>query len=322
MSGLRRLLGRDPGDAAAIATFRAAEWGGMHLPAGMGRGLSEGYLRLRYERMDRERRTVARNLSRVLGEPPESALVQTTTREAFRLYGRYWFDTFALRTMPWEEVRRRFRVPEIGLVDEALAAGRGAVLALPHMGNWDAAGHWLAVSGYPIVSVAEELRPREVFDLFYRHRRALGMEIVPLSEVGTAAALVAALARNRVVALVPDRNLSGRGVEVEMFGARRPMPPGPALLSLATGAPLLPATVRTAEDGWDATIEPPLTIERSGAMREDVGALTRALAARFERFIASAPADWHVFQPAWPEDEEVGAVPVGEHGLRAAGSTA
>lgn len=251
------------------------------------------------------RATVAGNLSRVLGRPAGSPLVQAAAREAFALYGRYWFDTFRGRILTPQEIRTRFRMMGRERIDRALEEGRGAIVALPHMGNWDAAGHFMAASGYRLVSVAEELRPPRLAELFLRHREELGMEIVVLEEgTETGIRLARLLAANSVVALVADRNLGGRGVEVEMFGAARKLPAGPALLSLSTGSPLLSAGVYTADDGWDCFIEGPLEVERSGSMRKDVTALTRLLAAEFERVIAARPVDWHMFQPAWPEDGE------------------
>jgi lauroyl/myristoyl acyltransferase len=168
------------------------------------------------------------------------------------------------------------------------------------MGNWDAAGHWLCLQGYRMTAVAEELRPRPVFELFLRHRRALGMGIVPLSEGGRVAeTLVRLLSQNHIITLVADRDLSGRGVRVEMFGAPRLLPAGPALLSLSTGAPMCASAVFTTPEGWHTVIEAPIEIERTGSTRGDVTAMTRVLASRFERAIASAPTDWHMFQAAW-----------------------
>jgi len=276
----------------------------MHLPRSLGLRGSELYHRIYFANAVQQRETVARNLARVLGHAPDSPLVQAATRECFLLYGRYWYETFALRTMAWEEVERRFTVDGLEHAERALEAGRGAVMVLPHMGNWDAAGHWLAVKGYRMAAVAEELKPASVFDLFLRHRRALGMEIVPLTEgrrVGER--LVTLLAENTLLTLVADRDLTRRGVEVEMFGATRRLPAGPARLSLGTGSPLLVCAVFTTKEGWHCRISSPVEIERTGDMREEVAAATRVVAAGFERYIAAAPTDWHMFQPAWEEDE-------------------
>jgi phosphatidylinositol dimannoside acyltransferase len=289
-----------PAERRAYWTLRAAEWIGMHVPRSVGMRLAVLYQRVYFARSVRERETAAANLARVLGHPPDAPIVRQAARECFLLYGRYWYETFALRTMPPDEVRRRFTVDGIEHVDKALADGKGIVLALPHMGNWDAAGHWLCLQGYRMTAVAEELRPRPVFELFLRHRRALGMGIVPLSEGGRVAeTLVRLLSENHIITLVADRDLSGRGVQVEMFGAPRLLPAGPALLSLSTGAPMCASAVFTTPEGWHTVIEAPIEIERTGTTRADVKEMTRILASRFERAIASAPTDWHMFQAAW-----------------------
>jgi phosphatidylinositol dimannoside acyltransferase len=296
--------GRVPwADRKALWTIRSAEWLGKHLPRAMGLRLAEAYQWVAFGRGADQRQIVAGNLSRVLGQPPDSPLVQTATRECFLLYGRYWYETFALRTMPWEEVDRRFTVDGFEHIQNAVAAGHGFIAALPHMGNWDAAGHWLSMQGVKMTAVAEELRPPAVFELFLRHRRALGMSIVPLvrgRNVGEE--LVHRLRDNEVITLVADRDLSGKGVDVEMFGAPRKLPAGPAYLSLATGVPLSVAAVFTTQEGWHCRIDPPLQIERTGGMRQDVTTLTRLIGESFERFISAAPTDWHMFQPAWGED--------------------
>jgi lauroyl/myristoyl acyltransferase len=291
-------------DLRPYLQMRWAEWMGMHVPRTIGIRAAELYQRISLQLADGQRETVARNLGRVLGHPWDSDLVQAATEECFLLYGRYWYETFALRTMSAEEVDRRFTIEGLEHADNALHDGRGAILTLPHMGNWDAAGHWLCLHGYRMAAVAEELKPRSVFELFLRHRRALGMEIVPLAEgkrVGER--LVRLLMENTILTLVADRDLTGRGVEVEMFGAKRRLPAGPARLSLGTGSPLSVCAVFTTGEGWHTVIGPPVRIERTGDMREDVKRLTCEVAARFERYIAAAPTDWHMFQPAWEDVE-------------------
>jgi phosphatidylinositol dimannoside acyltransferase len=295
-------------DTFTYLSMRATQWLGMHLPRRIGVTAAESYFRLLYERGGRQRDVVADNLSRVLGHPLASPLVQAATKECFILYGRYWYETFALRTMPPEEVDRRFSIEGLEHADRALEKGRGILMTLPHMGNWDAAGHWLCLKGYRMTAVAEELKPRSVFELFLRHRRALGMGIVPLSTTARAGSkLVQLLGENQIITLVADRDLTGRGVVVDMFGAPRRLPAGPAYLALATDTPLSVCAVFTTPSGWHTKIGPPVEIERTGVMRDDVTALTKVIAAGFERYIASAPVDWHMFQPAWDQDVGVSA---------------
>jgi lauroyl/myristoyl acyltransferase len=292
--------GPEQDEGGSYWVLRAAEWLGMRAPRRVGLWAGERSMRILMGRSPNQRRIVAANMAQVLGHPVGSPLVEKATDECYRLYGRYWYETFALRSMPRDEVNRRFTIDGREHIDRALEQGRGWIGALPHMGNWDAAGHWLAVNGYRMTAVAEELRPRSVFDLFLRHRRALGMGIVPLTKDGRAGSEIARLlAQNEVITLVADRDLTRRGVRVQMFGAPRLLPAGPAYLSLATGSPMSVASVFTTDQGWHCRINPPLEIERSGDMRRDVTEMTKLVAEQFESFIAAAPTDWHMFQRAW-----------------------
>jgi phosphatidylinositol dimannoside acyltransferase len=290
--------------------YRSAEWLAMSLPERAGRRVFETLGRVAYRRLAGVRATVAANQARVLGAESTDARVARATREAFELYARFWFDAFRIRTMPVPEFNERVVMIGAENIDRALEAGKGCVCALPHMGNWDAAGHWFGANGYRIAAVAEELRPPRLYDLFLRHREELGMRIVGLTREGhVGQQLKQLLSENWMVALVADRDLTGRGIEVEMFGATRRVPAGPALLSLSSGAPLVVCPVYTRDDGWEVRIEEPLEIERTGVMREDVAALSRLMAERFERAIAAKPTDWHMFQPAWEDAASTAASP-------------
>jgi KDO2-lipid IV(A) lauroyltransferase len=287
------------GQRLSISLYTTMERVATRWPERPARALFRSYGAVGFRLLPKLRATVARNYAQVLGLPPGSDLVQGAVREGFDLYARYWYETFAVRTWSKEQMDRRFRVEGGEHMANAIAAGHGCIVALPHMGNWDAAGKWVA-GHYKIVAVAEVLRPPQMYELFLRHRRDLGMEIVPLTEDRSAGLQLAQLlADNYVVALVADRDLGGRGVECEMFGRIRRLPPGPALLSLTTGAPLLSCPTYTTDDGWVCRMSPPLEIERTGVMRDDVTAMTRLLAADWERAIAAKPTDWHMFQPAW-----------------------
>jgi KDO2-lipid IV(A) lauroyltransferase len=289
-------------DRVVVLQYAAMERVAMRWPERLGRAAFETYARALHAAWPSVRHTVAANQARVLGRPPDSDAVRAAVREAFHLYGRYWYETFRARVMTPEEVNKRFLCDGLENVDRALEAGRGAILALPHMGNWDVAGHWFGANGYRIAAVAEELKPPRLYELFRRHREELGMRIIGLARDGhVGQQLKQLLSENWMVALVADRDLSGRGIEVEMFGARRSVPAGPALLSLSAGAPLLVCPVYTRSDGWEVRIGEPLEIERTGVMREDVAALSRLMAERFERAIAAEPTDWHMFQPAWED---------------------
>jgi lauroyl/myristoyl acyltransferase len=283
----------------AYGAFATVAWLGRVLPTVTGRVLFRWAGSAAFLLLPRVRAVVEANQARVLGRPPHGPLVMAATRQAFRTYARYWFDAFDVVTWPDDLVRERFTFDGFERLQKPVADGTGVIAVLPHMGNWDAAGRAVAANGLPIVSVAEKLRPEGLFRLFLEHRRALGMEIFALDAGGVGRQLGRSLADAKVVALVADRDLSGRGVEVEMFGRVRRLPAGPALLSLQTGAPIVVADVYETRTGWRCVLHEPVDVPRTGDRRADVEAITREMAAGFERAISASPSDWHMFQPAW-----------------------
>lgn len=284
----------------AYWTYAGAAWLARTLPEDVGRWVFDGAAHIAYRLADRTREVVAANQSRVLGRDARDFLVRQSAEEAFELYARYWHDSFRIHAMPADELRARCELTGIEHLRAAIDAGKGCVVALCHQGNWDIAGARVVLEGFRVASVAEELRPRRLFELFRRHREDFGVRIIGLSEARSGTTLADVLAQNQVLALLGDRELGAGGVEVEMFGATRKMPSGPAYLSITTGAPLLFAATATTDRGWRVRLSEPIDVERTDNVREDTRALTRALAQAFERSIAERPADWHLFQPGWP----------------------
>jgi KDO2-lipid IV(A) lauroyltransferase len=246
-------------------------------------------------------RRLRSNLARVV---PEGTDLDALTRAAMRSYARYWLEVFRLQDMPPERYIGDMKVRDEHHLRDAYAAGRGMILALPHSGNWEQAGAWLAGTGVPFTTVAERLRPESLFDRFVAFRESLGMEVIPLTggaEPPTAL-LTERLLAGRCLCLLADRDLSARGVPVDFFGAPARMAAGPAALALRTGAVLLPTTLGFADDGWWARIFPPVE-------HTDVATMTQQLADAFATTIAEYPADWHMLQRVWPDPPVEAAKP-------------
>lgn len=230
--------------------------------------------------------------------------LRRATQEAFDSYSRYFIESFRLPHLSPRAVERGMRVQGFEHVEEALAVGRGVILALPHLGGWEWAGRWMVDRGHGLTVVVEQLEPPELFEWFVDLRAKLGMNVVPLGPTAGREVL-AALKRNDVVCLLSDRDIHGSGIPVEFFGEVTTLPAGPVTLALRAGAPVLPTAVYFTDrtDGHLGVVRPPLDLARSGeGLRTDVAAGTRQLAAELEHLIRRAPHQWHLFQPNWPSD--------------------
>ena len=241
-----------------------------------------------------------KNLARVIGTTP-AEVPDSLVRAALASYARYWREAFRLPSMNLPALAARLDKVFIGAEHFAAAhaAGRGAVMALPHSGNWDMAGVWLAQNYGTFATVAERLKPESLYDRFIEYRESLGFEVLPLTggDRPPSEVLAERLRQNRFVCLMADRDLTRSGVPVEFFGEPTRMPAGPAKLAIETGAPLHPAHVYY--DGEDCVVQIDEAIDTSSG---DVGVIIQALADRFAINIAAHPQDWHMLQPLWLAD--------------------
>ncbi|NBE98229.1 phosphatidylinositol mannoside acyltransferase [Nonomuraea sp. KC401] len=257
-----------------------------------------------WRRAGKSVRRLESNLARVTGLEVGSRELNELTRAGMRSYFRYFHEIFRLPSMRTEEVVRRTHVIGAEHVHDTVAAGRGVVLALPHMGNWDQAGAWLVGVGHPFTTVAERLRPESLFRRYVAFREGLGMEVLPLTggdghNFGT---LATRLRKGGVVCLPAERDLTKSGVEVRFFGSTTKVPAGPPLLAVQTGAALLPATVYFVGDDWGIHIHEEIPVPEEGTRQEKVAAVAQRMAEVFEKGIAEHPEDWHMLQRLWLED--------------------
>ncbi len=246
---------------------------------------------------------VRSHLGRVVGE--EKATV-ALGRRAFASYGRYWAETFWVRPSRKESLLRHSTVENGTRLTEAARSGRGVIVALPHMGNWEVAGAVASDLKAPVLAAAEALSNRRLVDWFVATRAGMDIEVAIVGRNRSATeALITRLREGGTVALVSDRDVTGRGVPVMFFGEETTMPAGPVALADRTGALLLPVgSYFHRGRGHHFVIGEPLEIPDLPRREERVRAGMQLLAAAMERTIATAPEQWHLFQPNWPSDRE------------------
>jgi phosphatidylinositol dimannoside acyltransferase len=234
----------------------------------------------------------------------DDAEIDDLTRAAMRSYLRYWCEAFRLPVWSREEVVDRIVVHDEHLLRDAHASGRGVVVPLPHLANWDLAGAWACLTGMPLTTVVERLEPERLFHRFVAYRESLGMEVLPLSggNGSPVRTLVDRARAGRLVCLVADRDLSASGVEVDLLGHRARLPAGPAMVARTTGATLVPATLAYDGPRMHITLHEPVP-PKPGA--DGVRAMTQGVADAFSAGIRANPQDWHMLQKVFVDDLDV-----------------
>ena len=265
----------------------------------LGRGLGKVATRVARHRFA----MAMRHQRRVQGHDIDA---RSAAREVFAHYGRYWTETFWVRPRRSRAILERTTLLGIEHLHAARDSGRGIVLALPHCGNWEIAGLRAAAEGTRVLAVAEALSNERIVQWFIDMRASMEVDIVIARKGGSVTrALIERLRDGGTIALLCDRDLTGRGVSVTLFGEETTMPAGPVALADRTGAVLLPVgTYFEKGAGHHFEVHPPLEIPDAETTEERVALGTQALAEVVERIIRKAPEQWHLVLPNWPSDRE------------------
>jgi KDO2-lipid IV(A) lauroyltransferase len=228
--------------------------------------------------------------------------LEALVRSAFRNHARYNVELARAPRFTAAWVNDRLDVENPEEVDAWLIPGRALILIGMHFGAIEVPGIFAIHHLRRIVSPMETIANARVQRYIFSTRDTIGIKIVTLEAAG--AELLAALRRNEAVGLVADRDLTGGGIEVELFGARTKIPAGPVLLAAETGAPTYMSAVRRIGPGRYRgrvlQLPPPAGANR----RERSRAMAREEARLFEQFIIDAPEQWlALFHPIWPDLE-------------------
>ncbi|WP_069814115.1 phosphatidylinositol mannoside acyltransferase [Streptomyces sp. TP-A0874] len=274
-----------------------------HLPEPVAVRLGRTVADAVWKRRGRGVRQLEANLARVVPDASPQRLAELS-KAGMRSYLRYWMESFRLPVWSAERIRDGVEVEGVHYVEDGMASGRGVVIALPHLGNWDLAGAWITTRlGISFTTVAERLKPETLYDRFVAYREGLGMEVLPHTGGSAFGTLARRLRKGGMVCLVADRDLSASGIEVEFFGETARMPAGPALLAQQTGALLLPVTLWYDDSPvMKARVHPPLEVPESGDRHSRTARMTQELADVYAAGIADHPQDWHMLQRLWLSD--------------------
>jgi len=244
----------------------------------------------------RQRRAALDNYAAALDRDRSDPEVARVARRAFQNYGRMLLDFMLIGSLTPDELLKRMSFDGREDLDAALAKGRGAIMAVPHMGSWDMAGASAGALGYPIAAVAERF-PGSLNDAVVRTRSRFGLNVIMLGRAAVRS-ITQALEANSIVALLCDLE-QGPGVDVRFFGRRAVVPGGPAAIALKTGAALLPAYQYMVSPGRHHVHLDPAISWPAGTTKEG---LMQKVISRFEEFIKARPDQWYAFRPMFKNE--------------------
>jgi KDO2-lipid IV(A) lauroyltransferase len=251
--------------------------------------LAERFGDAQWRRSAVDRTAVQTNLSLITGGPVDPFAPEV--REVFRNFGRYLLE-FTDAPRP-----ERMHVDvEAGPETQALLrSGQGAMMLSAHLGTWELGAVALARLGHRTAAVVLPHADARINRWFDERRTKAGVQVIPLGSRATSRCLDL-LRKGFLIGIVGDREFGPNGVEVSLFGRPALIPRGPALLSLRSGAAVIPSfMIREAFGRFRFYLETPIR-PSAPASAQEIPRLSQRYASVIERYIRRFPTQWLMFR--------------------------
>jgi len=179
---------------------------------------------------------------------------------------------------------------------------RGAILAVPHMGNWEMGGVTAHLYGIPIFNIAAVQRNPLVNAYMNQLRAGPGTETIERGS-GAIRTVIQKLRHGGCLAILPDVRIRSGGISVPFLGKRANLGKGMGLFSRHAAVPVFPCIVT--RQGWcrhKIEIFDPIVPDRTLDRDKDVLRITTLVMRIIEEAVRGDPAQWFWFNKRWVLD--------------------
>lgn len=247
------------------------------------------------------RRRVLGNLSIAFGREKDLKEIRILAKEVFFNFTLIPLETIYTAAVPFEQFIMKVKINGQEYLDAALAKRKGVIALGAHFGSFTLLGMRLALEGYPFNLISDMGNFPRVTKYFYDYQRRHGQKPFPSKPASSAIKKsLNCLRRNEILYLIADEQQRRGGLPVPFFGKPAYSPPGPAIFSLKTGAPILPMFVLR-EKGIPKTlwIGRPIKIERTSDEKKDTELLTAQFTKAIEDVVRQYPSQWIWLNRRW-----------------------
>ena len=274
-------------------------WFVRRLPKSLAMHLGGIIGRLLYRVLGKRRQIALDNLKIAFGNTLTDRERQETCLQSFINAGKTAIEFLRFPKLTPANIWREVSVTGREHIVDSLNERRGAVVFLPHFGNWE-----LLALVYGVIipnqakALAFPLKDRRLNALVWNYREHLSLKLIPRRMA--VKETFRALKSNYAVGFFADQDAGREGVFVNFFGRLTSAVRGPVTFALKTGAPLhFSLDIRQPDDRHHVHISPQIALERSDDFEHDVQTNTARLMNSLEEYIRQYPAQWLWMHNRW-----------------------
>ena len=253
---------------------------------------------LMYHVLKSRRKIALSNLQLAFGNEKTELDLKRITRQSFRNQGKNIAEFLRFPLLNEQNLWDLVTVEGMKNVEHALKLGRGAIIFIAHLGNWELLAPVYSALFPKTAVIAFPLKNQYLNEMVNKYRCWFGLEIIQ-KRLATKYVLKA-LKNNYIVGFIADQNSGREGVFVEFFGKLASTSRGPVAIALKTGAPLiLSLDIRLPNNQHRLIITEPMKLTATSDLDEDVACNTAKLMVELEKQIRRYPCQWMWQHDRW-----------------------
>jgi len=180
--------------------------------------------------------------------------------------------------------------------------GKGAIIALAHMGSWEMAA--LASFSYhiPMFSIAAQQKNQLVDDFMNRMRAGTGLKTI-LRDSSVLKNIIRNIREGKVLAMLPDVRSPTEALAIRFLGKTANIAGGLGFIAKQTGVPVFPCVIT--RKGWGRhqyRVFGPIWPDPGLDKQSDSLRITQAVFDVFDPCIRAEPDQWFWFNKRWVFD--------------------
>jgi KDO2-lipid IV(A) lauroyltransferase len=246
---------------------------------------------LAYWTLSSPRRSAHQHLQKAFGQSLSSKQTRQIAHEVFQNLVLNLFECLRLDSMDDQQFLGKIETEGWEHAEAVHRAGCGGIFVTGHIGNWELSAAYAAKRGYPVSVVARRIYLEPLNQRLVTMRERMGVKT--LYRDFSMRLMIRCIQENQLLGIVPDQDVRKiGGIFVDFFGHPAYTPVGPALLALASGAPILIARDIRMGQRHLLTVDPPVYADRKVPREREVRRLVTHYTKRLEEFIREHPAQW------------------------------
>ncbi len=216
-------------------------------------------------------------------------------RKVFRNFALFIYEFLILPRLNERNLFKWLRPHNFSIVKNEFKKGKGVIIQTAHIGNWEWGAALLGLHKFPLTGISLFYRSEWFWNFYKKRREKIGEKVVPIEQ--SSREILRIVKHGEMLALLGDKDYTGNGIDVELFGKNTRLPIGGIWIAMRTGASLIPSfCVRESDNRYHVYFHPPIQMDSTGDFDKDLISNMKKWMKILEKYIVKYPTQWYAFE--------------------------